>query len=285
MTVIRTPEDIERRAYLAMNEITMESLVSANLVDTFRNTFPKVSEFVSSQLDMFKLKDATSHDFEKRTKAFATYKPKLEKLNFVKIDEELITVPQGLKSKYVPYLRFLNTSAAKMLEDGGKMLEDYYRVLSVFISSKDAKTSLRDHARFYEDTQKLIQTFKAELASHFNDEVTTTVLPIYSVFDRPVDISDSVELAKQLDKVRQLADKKDTVAQVTRITELLELIIKRSSEGTVEAISPTMANNISQGALAVGQYVELMGVIRYRLEEAIAAVGQTAEKIVSLESK
>lgn len=282
MSTLPNLQDSYRRASTATLQLTMEGRLTANVIATFRNTFPTVANYLEDQILSFKSRDDTGFNFEKRTKHFSDYKAKADKLNFVTSCELLVAAPRGLNSKYVPYLRFLNEEGAVFIKDGSKLLEDYYRVLSTFISSKEAKTSLRDYTAFFTATQLKLDKLKEQMASYFNEKSVVTTLPLYAMYERGADVVESVELSKALNKVRDNADKSDTLAQVERISELLELVIQRSNEEGIGDVSAAAADNIAQGAMVVAQYVEMLGVLRYRTEEAITATGLIAEKIAEL---
>lgn len=273
-----------RAAIVAVNTLNLEGLVSANVINVFRNVFPSVSQYLEDTILQFTAKDDAEFDFDKKTRAFSSYKHNAQALNFVAMDELLVAVPQGLNSKYIPYLKFLKETGEELLKERDKLLEDYRRALSAFISSADAKTALRDYSSVYQSIEMKLAEHRTQLASYFNEKSTVTALPLYAVFEQGVDIVDTVELAKDVNKIRTQTDRKDVMGNVKDISSLLNLVIQRSEEQAIENVSAQAANSIAQGAMAVAHYVEFLGIFRYRLEEAIGAVGQMAERLTGLKN-
>jgi len=285
MTIeLSTLPPIERAAVTAVNTLNLEGLVTANVINVFRNVFPSVSQYLEDSIRAFTAKDDVEFDFDKQTRAFSTYEHNALAMNFVAMDELLVAVPQGLNAKYVPYLKFLKETGNEILKERDKLLEDYRRALSAFISSADAKTALRDYSSVYQGIERRMNEQRKQLASYFNPKSTVSVLPLYAVFDQGMDIVDTVNLAKDVNKVRIQTDRKDVMGNVKDISALLNLVIERSNEQAIENISAPAANSIAQGALAVAHYVEFLGVFRHRLEEAIGAVGKMAERLTGLKN-
>lgn len=274
----------ERAAAVAINQLNLEGMVTANVINTFRNVFPSVANYLEDAILGFEAKDSVDFDFNKKTRAFDSYQENAAKLNFVANDSVLVAVPQGLNAKYPLYLKFLKETGDKLIAERDTLLQDYRRVLSAFISNSDHKTSLRDYSAVYKDIEAKLSEHKKQLASFFNAKSTNTMLPMYAVFERNPDIADTVNLAKEVNKVRVNADRKDIMGNVKDLAGLLNLVIQRSNEHAIENVSPAAANSIAQGAMAVAHYVEFLGVFRYRLEEAITAVGLMAEKIASMKN-
>lgn len=272
----------EKTAVLAVNQLNLEGLTTANVINTFRNVFPGVATYLDDTILSYKARDSQDFDFARRTRFFQEFKVKSRTINFVAISEEIVSAPEGLNSKFIPYLQFLGTTGAQVLKEGSKLLEEYTRVLSNFISNRDAKTSLRDHTAFFKGVEKQLETDKKTLQGFFNVKSTVTALPIYALYDREADIVEAVDTARKLNELRIQTDKTDFLGQVQNVSSLLDLIIQRSKEQAIENVSAAAADNIAQGALALAHYVEFIGVIRYRLEEAITAIGQDAEKIAHL---
>lgn len=278
-THLSAPADIAASAHTTALRINLEGLTAASVIDTFRNTFPKISNYLDSTIGIFKDSQEESEGLRPFSKALDTAKATAGKINFMHYRTVLLPCPQGLDAKLVAYLTYLNKDARNHLTQSQDFMDEYYRVLATFISNKAAKTGLQDHSSVYQKVDDLTVKGRRDLDAFFNPKRDAGLLPASALLDRMADVPQAIQLARDLDRTAMLFRSKDILEQVKRISELLHIVIEQSEEKTLDEISSAVANNIAQGALVMAHYVEYLAVIRYRIEEAIKATGLMAEKI------
>lgn len=276
---LSAPAHMASSAHNVALRLTLEGLTAASVINTFRNTFPKVSEYLDTTVGIFGSSQEETEGLKPFAKALDTAKATASKINFMTYRTVPLPCPQGLDSKLVAYLTHLNKDATEHLKQSQDFLEDYYRVLATFISNKAAKTGLADHTVAYQKVDAVTIKGRKDLDSYFTAKRDTGLLPASALLDRMADVDLAFTLARSIDRTAQAFRSKDILEKVKRISELLHLVIEQSKEKTIDNVSSAAVNNLAQGALVVAHYVEYLAVIRYRMEEAVKATGLMAEKI------
>lgn len=280
---IHSGTNSHRRALGGVVELTTESLVSANIIDTFRNVLPNISAFVKDVVLEFKVRDETDFKINKTDRDFVEVREKLKDLNFVRAGSTLVQTPEGFKGHYVQYMEWLNKQGFDYITEATEALGAYYRDLSVFISSRDAKLSLKDKTRMYADMQKGLDNVKDGLGSFFDPRTANALRTLDSVFDRGPDISTTIKLAVDLNRKRLTIKTKEIASLTQQIAGLINMLVESSQTDKIPEVSGEAAKGISQGALVIAHYVEFIGVLLYRMEEAISAVSIMAEQVSKIE--
>lgn len=276
-----TETKLHRSGRLALAEITMEASVSQNIIGVFRNTFPQVSSYLQDAISHFKGTKITDIDFKKVMNQFTQADKDIEDKSFVKWSNTPISCPEGFNAKYLDYFEFLNGPATKMLHEGDSILDEYYVLLASFISSTEVRVSNHDHTAFYARVDRTVLEVKNRLASFFDPARSSSVMPVYVLMDRMSDMKLIKKQAELLNNNRKITTSSSTVGKVEKISELLDEIIKQSQQKDIPATSGNSVKSIAQGAMVVGHFVELLAILRYRMEEVIVASGYAAERIAN----
>lgn len=252
--------------------LTLESKSStdSSVIGMFRNTFPVVQDYINDVVVGFKSKDSVDFGTNKAKFDIEQIKTDIEDLQFTRSGHIMVQCPEGFTDQYIPYLKWLSATGVDFIKDAEKALQDYYTQLSVFISSKEAKTSQKDYSRVHGEMQKELERVKDGLASFFNSKSSVALQPINKLFDRAANIPESVKLAMALNNQRLGLSNKSIVSLTERIAELLDLLAQ-GGDDKVPDISSAAANSIAEGAMIAGRYVEFVAVLRYRITEALTA--------------
>lgn len=280
---IHSGGDSHRKAISGVVEINLESLVSPNIINTFRNVLPAISGFVKEVVTEFKVRDETDFNITKANQSFEAAANKLKDLHFVRQGATMLQVPEGFKGHYVEYLEWLNKQGFDYVTEATAALGAYYQDLSVFISSREAKLSLKDKTRMYADMQKALDNVKDGLGTFFDPRSTSALRTMDSLFDRTPDISTTMKLAVELNRKRLTIKTKEITSLTQQIASLINMLVDSSITDKIPEVSNEAAKSISQGALVIAHYVEFIGVMLYRMEESINAVGIMSEQVSKIE--
>lgn len=262
----------------AVLRLTVESYNTANVINIFRNTIPAVKEYIQDVILEVKTRDKVDFDINKAARQLdAAANSSDGDIKFTKYGHVLLQTPEGFKDKYVPYLEWLIKDGTGFINGASALLEAYYTELSIFISSKDAKLSQKDSAKMYAKLQQSLEDMKDGLASFFDPKSTTALRQADTLFDRSADIKVAVKLAKDLNRQRLALDTKNILGLTERISQLLDLIVESSEDDKMPEVSGPSASAIAEGAMVAARYVEFVGVLRYRIMEAIAATSIMSE--------
>lgn len=259
--------------------------ISAAVINAFRNTLPAVKNYFEDIIIEYKSLDETDKNVRKALVRKSDVEYISDNINMVKIGHTLIQVPEGFTDRYVPYLKWLDSKAINFINEASGFLEAYYVTLSVFISSKDAKLSIRDNTKVYTDMEKNLESAKDGLGSYFDSRSNVALRRLESLFDRGQDFVSVLKLAESLNKGRQVTKNDSILKQTKAISDLLNLIVESTENGKIPEVSAAAVTSLAKGALVAAQYVEFVGVLRYRIEEALNAFSIAIEQTNKLVKK
>lgn len=267
-----------------LKRLTMEASVMSNVIDTFRSILPSLSSKLSSIASNLQPSDDHTKSVEELVRFADKHKEVIREVGIVKHSDTLIPVPEGFddKAKMCSYLDDLIKAAPSIAQGIQEILSEYQIVLSTFISNKDAKTSLRDHSTFYKRIQKQRVDVSAPLISYFDKGIDRSRLPFGSVYDQSMEVCTAVEKASQLNKLRSKQDLKLVKNQVAECSNILDMIVQRSHSQDITEISGAAAMDLSDGAMEVANWVELVSIFHFRMEQAIQSVKMQVEFIAKL---
>lgn len=260
--------------------LTMESALKADVIAVFRNILPSVKNYVSDTITEFKASDNTDFNFLKASASFASAEKAIGEINFVNFEGTVLQTPEGFTDRYIPYLEWLIKYGIRFINEAEVALGAYYKELAIFISSKDAKTSLKDQAAVYKGMEKALSDLKDGLGEFFNSRTSNALRTAGSLFDRGADIKTTIELTKTLNRHRTMIKTKEIMSLTTQIAGLINMLVESTEKTEVPDVSGAAATSIATGAMTVAHYVEFVGVLRYRIEEVINAVGLMSAQVV-----
>lgn len=276
---------LEKAALTGIVQINLESRVTANVIDTFRNVFPSVNNYVQEVITNFKAFDETDAKIQNSVRELDRVLRKGVTVNFATQGHHLVQIPEGFKEHYVGYLNWLGKDGLEYIDGSMKLLDSYYQDLAVFISNKEAKLSKIDHTRSYAEMEKQLTKAKEGLASFFDPGSMTALAPIDQVFDRQADVQTSSKAAIDLNRRRIGLKPERILSKANAISELLSMLVDSTKNKEIPEVSGESAKSIAQGAFVAARYVEFVGVLQYRIEEAINAMAICVDQISNIDNK
>ncbi len=273
MTNIPSFSDKHDSASAQVLRLTIEAYAAADVIAIFRNIIPSVQSYVHDTVVNFKASDSVDLSINRYSLKDDMVDDCINKIKMIKHGHLLLQAPEGFNDKYIPYLKWLIEDGVQFINDTDEILQSYYTELSVFISSKDAKLSLKNLTPMYSKIQKNLDKYKDGLASFFDSKSSNSLRPLDTLFDRPIDIKTAVKLSKDLNRIRLTLSNNKILSMIERISALLDLLSDTSGDQTVPDVSKQAAASIAEGAMAVARQVEFVAVVRYRMIEAISAMG------------
>lgn len=270
---------LHNKATAEVLRLNLEAYTSASVISLFRNAIPNVNEYLQDVILEVKTKDKIDFDINKAARTLDNINGIDTDVKFVKFGHVLLQTPEGFKDKYIPYLEWLIKDGIGFITGASSLLDAYYTELSIFISSKESKMSQKDSTKMYAKLQESLEGIKDGLATFFDPKSTNALRAADTLFDRSADIKTSVKLAKDLNRLRMGLETKNILGVTERISQLLDLIIESSEDGSMTEVSPAAVTNIAEGAMVAARYVEFVGVLRYRITEAIAAAAIMSDMV------
>ncbi len=279
---ITQQSELHRQAIAGVLTLSVEARVDAAVIGVFRNVIPNVKNYFQEVMTHFTAGDETDFNFQKASREFKRAEDAVRDLNLVKSGHVLLQTPEGFVSHYVPYLEWLDDQAIKYIHDADAALRKYYTELSMFISNPRERVGLTSTNQQTAAMQKRLDVIREALGSFFDSRTSTAVRPASDLFDRASDIKRALSLAETLNRKRLQINHKDILSLTKQISELLNLLVESSETDKIPEVTSQMADNIARGALVAAHYVEMIGVLRYRIEEALASVCIMADQVVQM---
>lgn len=276
---------LHQQAVLGVMRINLEALNTAEVISTFRNAFPSIKNYLQEVIIEFRAKDETEANLNKSISKAESELHSIKDFNFVNKGHTLVQTPEGFKDRYIPYLNWLDGQGVSFITESEKLLQNYYQSLSMFISSKEAKLSTKDNTRMFTEMEKSLANAKEGLASFFESSSTNALMPVDALFDRAADIPTAMKISKDLNRKRNTLRTKEILKLTNSISDLLNLLVESSENDKIPEVSGQAATSLAQGALVAAHYVEFVGVLRYRIEEALNAVSIAIDQMATVSKK
>jgi hypothetical protein len=261
-----------------LERLAIESNVLANVIDTFRNIIPNLKH----QIDEIKVKLTSgnnSNTIKHCETLFKHISPKIKYANYTNYSHTLVSVPEGFKGNFLEYINVLNKIVPEVYTEANKILGEYCFALSTFITNKEDKISLKDHTNLFHRINEHREQTVNTLSVFFPTTNPQSKQYLGNVIGRFYELEQLVDSLKFLDKVHSDQNLNKITSQVNTCCDLLDIVIKNSQKEEMNTISGNAAKNISEGAYAVGKYIEFVSVVRFKTEQAIVSVERLMETL------
>lgn len=262
-----------------IDRLSFESSYLGNAIGLFNNMASDLvgnlkSKFASAELD----KEIEPH-FREIASLFKDVSKSGKDMDFLTLSKVLVDVPEGYTGNFMGLCNRLNTLGPTLHSQAPQLLQEYNLILSAFLTNEQDKISLNDHTPYFNKVDKMVKESAKELNKDFDAGRTTSKARLSTVISRYSEIEPLDKETTKLLRIHREATYKKVREQVNQSVDLLDLIIKGIKSEEITNISPAAALNISKGANIVANYVELIGIYRYRLEQYNTALALTLRKI------
>lgn len=261
-----------------LERLAIESNVLGNVIDTFRSIIPNFKH----QIDEIKVKltsDNKSNTVKHCESLYKHLSPKLKYANYTNYSHTLVSIPEGFKGNFLDYITTLNKVVPEVYNEANKILGEYCFALSTFITNKEDKISLKDHTHLFHRVNQHREQILNQLSVFFPTNNPQSKQYLSNVIGRFVELEQLVDSLKNLDKVHNDQNLNKITSQVNTCCDLLDIVIVNSQKQEMNTISGNAAKNISEGAYAIGKYIEFVAVVRFKTEQAIVSVERLMETL------
>ena len=251
-----------------ISKLSLESEFTANVIDTFRNLIPsltfKIKEYVKSFDSVSTLFVSESSRAVECEKIFKSEYEKVQHLNYSIYKKTLVSTPEGFKGSFLEYLTVLNKIIPEFFNSSNELLSEYNLILSSFITNKDNTT-------LYKNGTKLRESVISDLDQFFvkND---SSKKYLGDVLYRFSDLDDLIAQMKKLEQFYKKQSLGNIKEQIRKSTDLLEIIIKNTTEDNASAVSGAAAKNIAEGAYEIGKLVETISIMHFKMDQTLNSV-------------
>ncbi len=266
-----------------IKQLALESEVLANVITTFRNVIPNLLSMLKEKTIFINIsknkEDELSEIIVKLSKDYKQLSKKIPQVPFASVNQTLISVPENFYGSFLEYSTFLNTHIADLYTSANFILSDYRNTLAVFLSNQNTVAGLSDYNNIYRNVKKTRESLTVKFREYFPRDTGLSKQKLAVVIDRFADLDKLIHEVTILDKKQQKQSLTIFKASVDQCVKLLELVVKRTEENSVEKISGETAKNIAVGAFEIGKCIELVALSRFKVQQFIIAVDNTIEEL------
>ena len=246
--------------------ISIEASVISNLIDSIKNIFPDLSE-------KFKVTQQVTKDLTDTEQAFKDHRldkdqqfviKELEHFNYMDIAELTTMVPEGFNGSFIEYMHVMEKSLNRINSLNNEVMQPFYILLSSFLTNKEDRNSLKDFTPVYNKLKESRQELIKEVGSFFNTGHDSS-RKIGVVIKRNSDFKTLFVKMNSLKKTIDSIDIKAIKDNLNKTIELMDLVVQRVQEKSIDSVTPEVAKNLSFGAYEVASEVEFFSVIYFKM--------------------
>lgn len=246
--------------------ISLEASVVSNLIESIKGIFPALSE-------KFKVTQQVTKDLTDNEKSFKDHSlnkdqqfvvKELEHFNYMDVAELSTMVPEGFNGSFLDYMTVMDNSLARINTLNTQVMQPFYILLSSFLTNKEDRNSLKDFTPFYKKLKESREHLVKDLASFFNANYDSNK-KIGSVVKRNSDFKLLFAKMNSLKKTIDSIDIKAIKDNLNKTIELMDLIVQRMQEKSIDSVTPEVAKNLSFGAYEVASEVEFFSVVYFKM--------------------
>lgn len=256
-------EDRHIRLNLEAMSLSVDSI--KNAIDLAKNFLPDILSRltnISTSID-----DYLSHTNLTASRLYSE-KPVLVKasseLSFLTFGDRYVTVPENFNGNLLEYGETLAACIKDVIPMQRDILSAYNRSLSVFISNKEDRVGIMSHDEIYRKAAAKREAVNKLLSKYFIEYGGRSKLEIKKVLRKLGEVGPIIDTVKVINE-----DSKPSVVHsmndnLKECTAKLDIIIKRARENVFDTITPERLRALSEGALEVGKFCEMVSLLYYQ---------------------
>lgn len=267
----------------AGEQLAMEANVLSNLVDSIAQFMPSVLATATSAFSGFnkeseEVKHVGNVNIESLTRRENALLTTLVSTDFEDMTNFGVPVGVGFKGKLNDYADTMMVQQKYYETDTVKHLQDYYVYLSVLISNKDARLSLKDQSKLYKDIEKERAGFDRSIQSYFGTGNSNTIQYTKGA-DNHNDFVSYMAKLTAISRIDDLRERKAVSDLIEKITAVTNALIEQTKDGEISHITPEVTKNIHEGMTTMATLVSSYGLFLHHRTELVASREQLIEKL------
>lgn len=202
----------------------------------------------------------------------------LSGFNFAANHNMLLPCATGFKGPYTEYALVLCDNVTPLLHEMTMRMAEFSSELSVFISNKEVKISMRDNGSTIK-AMKRWREQKAAVVEPYFTSGNNQRLQLTKMFSNPQDIVDGCNAAVQAYDLAYAADPKEIESAIGVITAKIDTLIELAEGPTPIDISKEALLNLAEKSYEIGRLVELVAVRCSECETAAVHAMDIIERV------
>lgn len=262
-----------------MEQLALESEVLANVINTFRNAVPNLLGMLKEKVNFINEEKDVPEHLLNISKNYKELSKKLPQVPYASVNQTLVSVPENFYGSFLDYSEFLNKHASELYSSANEILSEYHSSLAIFLSNQNSNIGLSDYTNIYRNVKKNREDLTSKFKVYFPKDTGLSKQKLSTVIDRFADLDKLVHEITSLEKNQQKQSLATFKTSVDQCVELLQLVVKRTEEKSLDKISGPTAKNIAEGAFELGKFVELVALFRFRVQQFMVSVENTFSEL------
>jgi hypothetical protein len=265
MLVIDSTPSLE----LTLESISLEANVLTNAVSTIKNLFPNLLRGISNS---FNKQDSLPQVEVLYTKLQNSALYKLKHVDHLDLDALSVVVPEGFISDYITALKVSMDGINYMNSVANNVLKNYKVYVSMVISNRDDKTSLRDNSSHYKEYARSRDIINQEFSKLYKSNSFEVSRPFTKLIRRNSDVNVVFHETNKLLDLLKMIDIRNVKDQTNSISDLLQIVIDQVEAKKIDNVSPETLKNLATGAYEVAKQVETFSACYFRIKTIVESI-------------
>lgn len=261
----------------ALRRISMESELIGNFANTVKSVIPKLMDFAKNKFNnytFFVPSKANVGEFNSFINALDKYSP-------ASAEELVFYVPEGFKGNLVDYTVYLSNSLKHCSDIVGEVLNPYAIFLSKIISNQDYQKSNLVDLEFINAREKELTALVNKTSDFFSKGGVSAQQRLGNITSRVSDVSTTIVNLMEMRKDIEALDNKSVQANVSKVSVLIDQIIKDSNKGKLDSISGEVLKSLGESTLIVARDVEFYAITMFRVNVFYNQMVKTAKHLTN----
>ena len=257
--------------------VAVEAFAVSDVAGLLKKIFPVVTENFGSFVGMFD----TPAEVAALSPSHRKMSTDVVKHQYIDMADLTAYKPPGLSTNYLVYLEALEPAVEHVIQTLGKLAPEFTLLLSRLINQEDyQRSSIFNEAEFKKIEKKREDILKM-IGNNFKKGATDVKTTVGNVVSRNADWNLVFNKLEMLNTGIAKVDRKNIARTVKDISDLMDALKTKISNGEMKSVSPEIVRYISEGAYQLASEIELYSVIHYRLLELSGTVNQTVDHFIT----
>lgn len=183
----------------------------------------------------------------------------VKQLEFTTTSENVTSVPESFRGKYLMYIRDLGTVSESSVTEVFKLLSDFKIVIASFINNAaEDKIDSIYGVQTFKNAEKNLETQRKEIAKYFPANTGKSKASFRDVLFTYADFEHIFKEVEKMDNIvnYDLIQKLDK--EVESIRSLIDMLIDLTRDGSIAMNNESLKKDLIMATFISGKYVEFM---------------------------
>ena len=248
-----------------------------NISDFVKKSIPALISDVKSFFTTVNLNEDTPN----LTSSQKDFVKLLQGHNYTDLAPLYVYVPEGLQASFLTYLDALGNAVA-FASTVQTELVDYVAFISRLISHPDELKSTNYIKSRYEEINTELRLQNDAIEACFKRGSVSAQSKYGDVVVNNKEWDAVFVKITQVNEQLLHINKKDITKKIRDASELLDLLMKKTSRGELDNMTPEMVSKVADFTYAIARSLEFFSVVNFRVKVMTESVNQTVEKVMSV---